>query len=199
MKTVLKRWYEPIPCDNVVSEPYVSDTEDLRGFEDWQLREGVPISDWDSSAWIKCTHPECDGDPDDVLQNHLGIPIFSFQLRRSLERMGVRGIQYLTIKVLRRDDSEIPGFMIANIINRVKALNLEKSDLDRYGPDWVVPARCGQISGIRKAVLRRDALVGFDIIRLDEFTQSLFVSERFKAEFEASKLTGYSFATVNLT
>jgi len=49
-----------------------------------------------------------------------------------------------------------------------------------------------------KFVLKREKLVGFDVIRLKEHKLSFFVSEKFKYVFEKNKFTGYSFKEVEL-
>jgi hypothetical protein len=49
----------------------------LKGFKELDFGTGVLIENWDLTAWIKATNPECGGTPDDVLQNHLGLRIYS--------------------------------------------------------------------------------------------------------------------------
>jgi len=186
-------WYKLIWWDNTVEFPYVSNLDDLKGFDDWHLTCGETISNWNDQAWIQCTNPEYDGNPDDVLANHLGVPIYSSRLRQALEWGGIAGIQYLPIHVLHRDGSEIPGYRVANFLNKVKALDLERSQYTLNPDDYFIPERRGQIFTLDEVVLKRDPLAGLDIIRLEEYFTFEAASERFKEAFEAARCTGYSF------
>ena len=51
---------------------------------------------------------------------------------------------------------------------------------------------------IRIFVSKKKNLEGYDIIRLKEYKQSFFVSEKFKNIFQSNKFTGYSFREVEL-
>src|SRR5215510_16157190 len=111
------RWYDRLGIYDATEQPFVSDKEDLRGWQDWHFREGKVIQNWDSTAWIQCTDKETDGPVDDDLWNHLGLPIFSAAMQRALAKARIEGIQYLPIRVLRPDRSEYFGYAIANILN----------------------------------------------------------------------------------
>ena len=47
-------------------------------------------------------------------------------------------------------------------------------------------------------MLKRKNLEGYDIIRLKEYKQRFFVSQKFKDIFEENGFTGYSFIEVEL-
>ncbi len=192
------RWHWAISWGNTVPEPFVSDSDDLKGYEDWHLRRGQRVDRWDPTAWIQCTDREWDGEPDDVLQTHLNVPIYSRRLQEIIGKAGFVGIQFLPIRVLHMDRLEITGFAIANILNIPSAMDLELSWYDKFEGDCA-PEDLGKVSGVYRMVLKRSALSGYDIIRVKEFHQSPYVSERFKLEFEAAKCTGYSFKEVQLT
>lgn len=193
------KWFWVVDCDNTVKNPFVADSEDLKGVNEWDLCIGKSMRDWDAAAWFQAKKPKNDGNPDDILQNALGLPIYSARLQNALKKSGVRGIQYLPIKVLRPNGSLIDGFAIANILNLIPALDLEKSDYDLFPNDYFLPERRGQFRAIRKAVLRRASLSEHDIIRLKEFELNIYVSERFKKVFEEGKFTGYSFHECELS
>jgi hypothetical protein len=167
----------------------------LGSFEDWQLREGKEVLGWPDDAWIKAD-PRADGDPDDVLQTHLGVPIYSARLRNALAKSGISGIQYLRLKVLRVSGAELPGFAIANIINRIAALDLDRSAFTTYADDYFLPQRRGDIFSLRKPVLRAGTLDGVDVFRLQEYLVAEFVSERFVLAFRSAGCTGYAFREV---
>ncbi len=181
-------WYWVVDCDNTVRRPYIADQADLSPFEEHDFEVGRTVEDWNPQAWFKVTDPEDDGDPDDVLQTHLDVQVYSPRLRAALEAAGVRGIQYLPVRVIRSDGTEVPGFSVANLLNLVAALVIGKSK--------VLWERRGTIRGIRYATLRASALEGFDVVRLKEYSPSIYVSERFVRAFEAGGCTGYSFHRV---
>jgi Immunity protein family (Imm11) len=172
------RWYDLIMCSNTVAKPFVSNFDDLKGFEDWQLRAGKRIEDWNPEAWIRCLKPEWNGDPDDVLQTHLAVPIYSPRLQTVIRDARFSGIQFLPIRVLRMDASEIPGFAVANILNIPSAMDMDNSLYDRFEEDYFDAADRGKVAGVYKMVLKRDALTGYDIVRPKEFRQSEYASER---------------------
>ena len=192
------RWYWVISCSNTVSKPFVSSAGDLHGHEDWEFDQGCVITKWNPQSWIQCTVPEWDGEPDDALQTHLAIPIFSPRLQRIIEESQFSGIQFLPIRVLRMNGDEISGFSVANILNQPFAMDMERSWYDRYDEESA-PEDRGRVSGVYRMVLRRSALNGFDIIRVREFHQSFYVSERFKTAFENEQCTGYTFQEVQIS
>lgn len=188
----MTHWYWVVSCDNTVDDPLVTDSAEL-GVDPERLDVGHLVEGWSELAWLRANKFENDGVPDDVLQNHLGLPIFSARLRAALEGAGVVGIQYLPVRLIRPNGQEITGFSIANIVERRRALDRARSDYDVFPDDYFLADRRGGVRGIRQAVLCVDALAGCDVARLDEFPSSVYVSERFKNVFEAGGFTGYSF------
>ena len=193
------RWYQLIEDLGVQQQPFVTDTDDLCGFDEWDFRAGKQILNWPESVRIGNSDPETDGPPDDALRNHLGLPIFSKHLQESLQLFGVLGIQYLPVSVFRSDGSLLMGYSIANILNLIPALDTEQSDYDVYRQDYFLPQRRGQISSVRKAVLIGTKIEDGDIVRLEEFPVAEFVSEKFVQAYRACKCTGYSFHEVEVS
>ena len=189
-----RRWFRVLLWGNTVCNPYVADIDDLKGFNRDDFEMGRPIENWDQGAWISASRLEDDGDLDDVLQTHLALPIFSDRLHRALDVSGISGIQYLPIQAIRPNGVRIEGFSIANILNIVAALDLEKSDYDIFPNDYFLPQRRGRISGLRNVALRESEVEGYDIIRLSEYDVTICVSAKFRATFEKGGFTGYSFA-----
>jgi hypothetical protein len=192
-------WYWIVACDNTVENPLVVSEASLQGLDESDFTSGVTIANWDETAWFRSPNADLDGDPDDVLQNHLGLYIYSMRLRNALNAADITGIQYLPVRVFLSDGSQIEGFAIANILCLVPALDLENSDFDVFPDDYFLPERRGKVRGIRKPVLRRAAVEPFDVIRLAEFKWYACVSERFKHVFEKNRLTGYSFHELTLS
>ncbi len=189
-------WYSIISCDNTVQNPFVADLGDLGPHEEFQLRSCAEIRDWPGAAWVRASDCVHDGDPDDVLQTLLDLPIYSARLQSAIEAAHIGGIQFLPLRVLRPSGTEVEGYCIANILNCVRALDLHRSDFDRFPNDYFLPQRRGQIRALRKAVLERDALSGHDIIRLSEYKVAVYVSQHFVNAFEEDGFSGYSFRRV---
>jgi len=152
------RWYWAIAWGNTVLQPYVSSAEDLKCYDDWQLEKGEYIENWNPSCWIQSTKPEWDGEPDDVLQTHLAIPIYSPRWQGVICNAGFSGIQFLPIRVLHMNGGEIPGFAIANILNIPSAMDMELSHYTMFNEDDCEPEDRGKVSGVYRMVLKRGAL-----------------------------------------
>jgi hypothetical protein len=180
-------WYHPIPCDNTVKNPYVADAVDLKGHDEWDFCKGIPVDNWDSDIWFQAKEVQNDGEPDDVLQNLLGLPIYSKRLQMALINEGINRIQYLPVKVLRPDNSEIEGFAIANILDLIPSLDWERSKYE------LRQNRPGEVRYISYMVLKHQSIQGYDIFRMKELKLYIIVSEKFKTVFEKNRFTGYSF------
>ena len=106
------------------------------------------------------------------------------------------GVQWLPVRVRHYDGVPIDGYAIANVLHAVAALDRERSDYSVFGP--ARPDRRGPIWALRRAVLRRAAVEGYDIVRPAEYPLFLAVSDRFKRAFEGARCTGYAFAPLGL-
>ena len=195
------KWYEPIDCDNTVPDPFVCDTDNLEGsgLTRSDFLKGNLIEGWPDNISFQARKVPNDGTPDDALQNHLMLPVYSERLLHALQDERIQGLQFLPIRVKRPNGELIPGFSIVNIINSVSALDLDHSICHRFPLDFANPNVRGKIAGIQRTVLLGDRLTGLDIIRLKDFKQSFFVSERIKNLFEINRFTGYSFEEVELS
>ena len=191
------KWFDALECDNAMPDPYVADAGEI-GMEEWLLRCAQVAKNWPEGAWVKAVKPTNDGDPDDVLQSYLGLPIYSMRLRSALREQGIEDVQYLPLRVLRPNDEEIKGFTIANITTVRDALDRQRSDFSVYADDYFLPQRRGQISAVRKPVFMASCLEGCDIFRLDGYLVAYYVSERFKKAFEQGRFTGYSFREIEV-
>jgi hypothetical protein len=178
---------------------YVSSEGDLDGHEWWNFDEGNPIRDWKSLAWVKSTSARKDGPPDDGLANHFALLIFSARMRLALEKGEIKGIQYLPICVLKSDNSEYPGYSIANILDSPSALDREKSDFSVFPQDYFALEDRGRISRVRKAVLKAEALRDMHIVRLKDFPEGVYVSQHFVDIYNEHGLSGYSFSLIQLS
>lgn len=194
------KWYQPIECDNTVKNPLVCDYDNLKlyGYDKNSFKNGECVEVWDDNVFLQAKKKRNDGNPDDALQNYLMLPIYSPMLIKELNKINIEGIQYLPIQILKPNNEILNGFCIANILNFIAAFDEERSNFDRFSQDFPNMKVRGRIAGVKKFVLRKEKLIGYDIIRLREYKQSFFVSEKFKDLFEQNKFTGYSFMEVDL-
>ena len=201
MRTIKMNWYMPIECDNTVRNPLVCDYTNLKdfGFTDIDFLTGKEISHWSAKIIFQAKKKKNDGIPDDALQNHLLLPIYSGRFINKLQEEKIKGLQFCPIKILRPNNDEISDFSLVNIINYIGAFNSEKSDYTRFKEDFPNPNVRGKIAGVTKFVLYKKYLTGMDIIRLSDYKRSFFVSEKIKELFEKNNFTGYSFKQIELT
>jgi hypothetical protein len=108
--------------------------------------------------------------------------------------VGSHDIQYLPLRVFRSTGEEIHGFAIANVIACIAALDRQHSQLLVEDESEIDP-RTGQrkVIAIWKAALKRETLIGHDVVRLLEFPSPIFVSERFADVFQQGRFTGSVF------
>ena len=201
------KWYRPIPCDCTVDNPLICDTSNLSQYSlgtfgphriENHFLQGTQIVNWPDGVYFTTEDKECNGIPDDVLQNAFMIPIFSSRLVELLKSSGIQGFQFLPIEVFNYDNESMGSFYIANCTNMVDAFDYEHSRYTRFPDDWINPEARGTII-CSKYVLRSEALEGLDVFRLEGQRRAYFVSERFVKVFRKHKLTGYSFLRVELT
>lgn len=189
-------WYEILPCDNTVPVPFVGDEGEL-GLDESELLAGRPVRPVPELMWVRASRKERDGQPDDALQTLFGLPIYSSRLRGALQQAQINGIEYLPIRVLHPDGRSIEGFSVANILNCIQALDMERSEYRLFPEDDEFPVRRGRMRTLNKVVLIDAALKGVDIIRLSKYRWPIFVSQRFVDVFESGGFTGYSFRLVS--
>lgn len=194
------RWFQPIECDKTVKKPLVCDDGNFEEYDfvEDDFKTGKKIINWSSDICFRASQKKYDGNPDDALQNSYMIPVYSKRLIDELSNAGIEGIQYLPIKVLNYKEEVQNTFCIANFINCVEAFDLTKSNYNRFSEDFPNPNVRGAIAGVKKFVLVEEKLKGFNIIRLKEYNQRFFVSEKFVHVFENNNFTGYSFKEVKL-
>lgn len=195
------KWYQPVECDNIVENPLVCDSDNLGawGFDPIRFKEGKEIVNWGKGITFGVRNQKNNGNPDDALQNHLTLPIFSERLVNTLQKNNIDGIQFLPIEILLPSQKKLLGFSIGNFINFVAALDYKHSDYSLFGNDFPNPRVRGKIAGVKKFVLIAKKIEGLDIIRLSDFKQRFFVSEKVRALFHKNKFTGYSFKEIELT
>jgi hypothetical protein len=183
-------WYSIITRNKSVKNPFAADTLSIGSLDPLlDLESGRQINDWSEDYFVAARRPANDGTPDDCLLNDWGIPIFSNRLKSTLLAAGIEGIQYLPIRVLRPDQSEIQGFQVANITRVVPALDYNRSEF--YGKRPQIGSHVG--TNVRRYVLRADVLQGAHIFRLAEANTYIFVSDFFVQNYNKGRFTPWGF------
>lgn len=190
-------WFHAIEGEHTTRDPLIATAVDLKGVDEWRLRSGQVLTEWDESCSFRAASAEDDGDADDVLHTALvSVPVYSARLRSALVQGGIGGVQWLPVRVLHYDGAPVDGYAICNILGVVPALDLERSDFSTFGDEQ--PARRDEVAALRRPVLRREALAGYDIIRLREYSVYIVVSPRFRQVFGRGGFTGYGFSSVEV-
>ena len=188
---MIEKWYKFFMGVEYEAPHLFLDEHEFYGV-DWynDLDDGRRVNNWNTACFMRSSGQEWDGPAPDIAENSCHLPIFSARFREALDRAGVaRGeVQYLPIRVFLSTGEEVKGYAIANILARVAALDFERSKTYNSEGDLVFLAKETEIdartrkpsaSGLVKAVLRKKPLVGHDIVRLDEHSAWILVSERF--------------------
>ncbi len=194
-------WYQPIECDNTVKNPLVCDSDNFceNGFSESSFLQGKEIQSWNSNIFFQAKKKKNDGCPDDALQNHLMLPIYSSRLVARIMQANIAGIQYLPISILDSKGQKLDGFSLINFLFFIEAFDYDNSEFNRFSADFPNPNVRGKLAGVTKFVLKKERLVGLDVFRLRDYESRFFVSEKFKEIFETNKFTGYSFKKVELS
>jgi len=113
--------------------------------------------------------------------------MFSQQLIELLTKLEVDNIQYFDTDVTYTLTGEKVNYKVANIIDVVSGLDLEKSD--------VILSRQGNVLEIEAMCLDESKLSGHKVFRLQESIMHLVVHKSIKEAIERAGLTGVMFLT----
>src|SRR6188768_3200362 len=76
--TMPQKWFSLVFGDeNRVERPLQTSEDELYGRDYFDLKQGKRISNWNPKSTLRSTSREDDGDPDDILCEHLRIPTLS--------------------------------------------------------------------------------------------------------------------------
>jgi hypothetical protein len=189
-----QKWFSLVFGDeNRVERPLQTSEDELYGRDYFELKQGKRISNWNPKSALRSSSRKDDGDPDDILCEHLGIPTLSQRFRKALTDAGVgtNDIQFLPLKVFKSTGEEVKGFAVANVITRIAALDHKRSKMIEVDEEEIDPLTGKpNVLSVWTAALHQKQLAGHDMIRLLEFFPPVFVSERFAEVFQRGKFTG---------
>ena len=156
----------------------------------WRLAEARPFGE---GEWIQEAPAEWDEEgPLTDMPFSPNFHLVSSRLRALLEELGLGAeIQFLPVRVVgEKSGREVGVYYVANFLRRIRCLDLERSIYDVYGPDWIRPEQRGQIAGVWKAVLRREAVGEARVFRVEEFDPIVVIREEVKVAMEGAGITG---------
>lgn len=171
----------------------------IRGWKDdldlaQRLMEGRPLR---PEEWVQ--EAPADWSEDGPLTDMPFDPSFhihSPRLKALLEGLGLGpDIQYLPIRIRgEKSGREVGIYYVANYLRRIPCLDLEHSiGVEFFSPDWIRPEQRGQIAGVWKAALRKEAISDARIFRVDEWKYIVAVREDVKQAIEEAGITGCYF------
>jgi len=195
------QWYQMICAEGGDAWKHTLRTskENLFGIDYFVLHRGEAVANWNPRCWLGADMSEDDGEPFDVLCDHLGLPIFSERLQSALLEHPVQPeeVQLLPVRLIRPTKEEIRGFSIVNILHPVDSLDVDRSKLVLRDPKMIDPlTNLPRVRAIGHYALRADALKGRSIIRLENHTIPVFVCQQFVNVFRSGGFTGAIFMPV---
>ncbi len=154
--------------------------------------KGETIAQWPEKVMLEYDSKE-DNIFTDYLHNVNGWLIVSKQFRTLMRTLIEEEVQYLPVEV--KDvvtEESVTDYKVANIIDVLEALDLEHSDYS------YITAKDIKLLSVRKYGLKAEVIKGHHIFKLKESIMPIFVSEVFKKEIEANRLSGFSFLEVKV-
>lgn len=154
-----------------------------------------------------------DGVPEDFVRNTDFLPVCSPRLIETLNANGIDNIQYIPVKVIDFHGNVTEGYKIANILtalsdtidkeNSILEYRDKKRSIIQY-PDkkssFKIP---GKIEFVWRYAIKGDKAAGHDLFRLKydsefekEYSDGIFVSERFRKIITANRFTGVTFSKI---
>lgn len=161
---------------------------DLKGVSEYFIYRPEPIKKWPEGVTFYT-----EGDPleDYLFPTMVNWILVSERVKQALEELGVKGVQFLPIQVVRQETGEeVPGYYVLHVWKHIPALDEEHS-VFLEPRDEKYP----QLS-ILKVALRREAIGDADIFRLKEKHVSVYASRRVKERLEEIGATGFKWIPV---
>lgn len=183
--------YFKLILDDSNDNDVVVHCEDTHGFEQYELKEGNFLENWnDNITFYFNLH---DGNRfTDYLANNLGWFIVSKKFKDLIKKIE-EDVQFLPVNVVDFESKykiENDEYFVANVLGIVDALNLENSDYSVMDLDGE------KIYSVRKYAVSEDKINNKNLFKLRGDEIPLFVSETFKQLVEESNITGCEFLEI---
>jgi len=161
---------------------------DLQGMSEYFIYRPEPVEDWPEGITF---YAEGEHAEDYLFPTVVDWVLISERVKQVLEELGVEGVQFLPIRVVRKETGEeVPGYWVLHVWKHIPALDEEHTVFLEPRNE-----RYPQLS-IVKVALRREAIGSADIFRLEEKHVSIYVSRRVKERLEEIGATGFKWIPV---
>jgi hypothetical protein len=161
---------------------------DLKGVSEYFIYQPEPIEEWPEEIAFYA-----EGEPleDYLFPTMVDWVLISERVKQVLEKLEVKGVQFLPIRVVRKETGEeVPGYWVLHVWKQISALDEEHTVY--FEPrDEKYP----QLD-IIKVALRKEAIGKAEIFRLKERKVSIYVSRRVKERLEEMGATGFKWIPV---
>lgn len=154
------------------------------GIQQNEFQIAKKYSNWDGKFYF--TFDKREGDTlTDYLANDKGWFVVSIRLKQLLDNMNTN-IQFLPVQVIETSSSQKYEYYIANVLELVDALCLEKSEYF----ETEIP-ELGTIYTVSKFAIYESKVQNIDVFKLANRQEiPIFVSETFKEIIEKNDITG---------
>lgn len=167
----------------------------------WNFMSGHYIENWDPSQAVfydnKAVHNDFPFTSNDI-------HVYSTKLRKLMEDMKVKEIQYLPIRIEHKDShKEVGGYQIANYLNVVDCLDRQRAEYQVWTKENLLywderPHLLGTFRDISSAVLVAEKIADARMFRLWGFRSMVIVREDVKRTIEDEKITGCRFTSLEV-
>jgi hypothetical protein len=198
------RWDPYSGADEEESESVWSlsiDSIELNNILVWDLRLGKYIEVWDTNT---TAYYDKEVEYSDYPFATGLLPVYSTRLKSLMEDLGIKGIQYLPLRIRRRDGAkEVDGYYIANYLIVIDCLDRERSVYQVWTKDNLLfwekrPYMLGTFRDVTKAVIDSTKLSDAPIFRLWGWEIMVVVREDVKQAIEEAGITGCVFREIEV-
>ena len=144
-----------------------------------------------------------DGIPEDFVRNGDFLPIISQRVIDVLKTNGIDDIQYIPVQVVDLKGKRYDGYKLANILTALSdTIDKEKSNMEIRSKNSHFGSS-GKIEFVWHYAINGERAAGHDIFRLKfddefekEYSNCIFVSERFRKIIKENNFTGVTFSKI---
>lgn len=161
---------------------------ELKSISEYFIYSPKPVEDWPEKITF---HSKGEHFQDYLFTTVVDWILVSERVKQILEKLGIDGVQFLPIRVVREETSEeILDYYVLHVWKQISALD-ENHTIYREPKNERYP----QLN-IIKVALRREAIKDTEVFRLRERNVSVYVSRRVKERMEHERMTGFKWIPI---
>jgi hypothetical protein len=182
--------YYKLLLDDSNQNDIVCYCKDSYGFEQYHLKEGKWIKNWNENLTF-FFNPSEGSRETDYLANDLGWFLVSSKLKNLLQELANNEIQFLPVTVVNSENNGLlEGYSVANVLSVLDVLNFDFSDYS------VIELDDEKVYSIKKYAINQNNVTEFHIFKIEGAEIPIFVSEVFKDMVSKNRFTGCDFLEV---